>query len=128
MKKFRTYKKHSLVYSLEREGLSFRLTIEKNGAEGVENSSYLVNGQEKELKALLCRLWSCGVTPMSLVYILEDEGYIPQSVENDDELVVKAPCLSRRKKAFVGETLKNVIHGKGKEAEELCDKQTAGVN
>jgi len=124
MKKFRTYKKHSLVYTLEKEGLSFRLTIEKSSSDGVENSSYLVNGQEKELKALLCRLWSCGVTPMSLVYILEDEGYIPQSADNEQELSIKTPCLSRRKHAFVGDTFKSVIHANDKGDEDVFDKQT----
>ncbi len=112
MKKFRTYKKHSLVYSLERENGTFRLSIEKSSREGNECSSYLVNGEEKDLKALLCRLWSCGVTPMSLVYILEDEGYIPQETDSEDGTSVKKTLIVRRKHPFVGDAIKNAIETK----------------
>ena len=112
MKKFRTYKKHSLVYSLERENGTFRLSIEKSSREGNECSSYLVNGEEKDLKALLCRLWSCGVTPMSLVYILEDEGYIPQETDSEDGTSVKKTLIVRRKRPFVGDAIKNAIETK----------------
>lgn len=110
MKKFRTYKKYSLVYSLERKENAFNISIEKNSTSGVESSSYLVNGIEKDLKALLCRLWSCGVTPMSLVYILEDEGYIPQTVLSADEVETKKPVhIVRRKRPYTGKALHSVF-------------------
>ncbi len=98
MKKFRTYKNYTLVYDLEREQNGFVFSIEKNSASGVEKSSYMVFGAESELKGLLCRLWRCGVTPMSLVYILEDEGYLPKPVENEKSEMKPMVHIVRRKR------------------------------
>ncbi len=123
MKKIRTYKKYTVVYELEKEGAAFRIAIEKNGLNGFENSSYVVNGEEKELKALLCRLWACGVTPMSLVYILEDEGYIPSSVDND-EVLIKTDKIVKRKQACLGENLKM----QEKEGDDKCLIAVGGQN
>lgn len=108
MKKFRTYKKYSLVYSLDKEEGVYRISIEKSTETGIEQSCYYVNGVEKELKALLCRLWSCGVTPMSLVYILEDEGYIPQTLLCDDDAKNNSGIV-RRNFSCKGEVLKSVL-------------------
>lgn len=98
MKKFRTYKNYTLVYDLEREQNGFVFSIEKNSASGIEKSSYMVFGAESELKGLLCRLWRCGVTPMSLVYILEDEGYLPKPVENEKSEMKPMVHIVRRKR------------------------------
>lgn len=77
MKKFRTYKHYVLIYDLQRDGNGHVLSIEKSCSEGTEKSSYLIFADECELVQLTLRLWRSGVTPMSLVYILEDEGYLP---------------------------------------------------
>lgn len=110
MKKFRTYKKYSLVYSLDGNNGAYNISIEKTSQTGVESCSYTVNGAERDLKALVCRLWSCGVTPMSLVYILEDEGYIPAEALKFEDL--KPICNShvmRRNSSYTGKTLKAVV-------------------
>ncbi len=86
MKKFRTYKNYTVVYDLERDGFGFIISIEKSGTAGIEKSSYFVHGKECEIKSLVCRLWRSGVTPMSLVYILEDEGYLPKPVSESDNV------------------------------------------
>ena len=122
MKKFRTYKKYSLVYSLEKNDIGYNVSIQKCGENGTEISSYIVNGIEKELKALLCRLWSCGVTPMSLVYILEDEGYIPHdAVENDDGALKASDRIVRRNCPCAGTALKFAIENTG------ADKPLAAI-
>jgi len=110
MKKFRTYKKYSLVYGLEGRNGVYNISIEKSNSSGVESCSYTVNGTERELKALVCRLWSCGVTPMSLVYILEDEGYIPSEALPVKELNPKSisPIVHRRC-SCAGKALKTVL-------------------
>lgn len=127
MKKFRTYKKYTVIYQLEKEDMAYRISIEKDGVNGYESSSYVVNGKEKDLKALLCRLWACGVTPMSLVYILEDEGYIPCGAEEESE--IKSNKIVKRKHACVGKTIEGLsenenadktlvaVGGKGEECE-----------
>lgn len=84
MKKIRTYKNYTLLYDLQKDEGGYILSIEKSGSSGTEKSAYFVSGPECELKELLCRLWRCGVTPMSLVYILEDEGYLPKLVEPEE--------------------------------------------
>lgn len=103
MTKFRTYKKYSLVYNLANNGGTYVISIEKSNANGVEKCSYTVHGNESELKALLCRLWRCGVTPLSLQYILEDEGYITKEC-SDDNIAPKNKNsqIVRRKFPYVG--------------------------
>lgn len=80
MKKIRTYKNYTLIYELEKEEGEYVISVEKFCASGGEKSTYVVSGTECDLKSLVCRMWRCGVTPMSLVYILEDEGYLPKEV------------------------------------------------
>lgn len=82
MKRIRTYKHHVLLYDLEKEGSGYILSIEKSCSDGVERSAYLLYASKCELTQLMLRLWRSGVTPMSLVYVLEDEGYLP--IKYDD--------------------------------------------
>lgn len=96
MKKFRTYKNYTLIYDLEREKGGFVISVEKSGLSGAEKSTYVVHGEECELKSLVCRLWRCGVTPMSLVYILEDEGYLPKEVESPKVKSIPLVHIARR--------------------------------
>lgn len=94
MKKFRTYKHHVLIYDLQRDGNGFVLSIEKSCSEGTEKSSYLIFASECEMVQLTLRLWRSGVTPMSLVYILEDEGYLP--IRYDEETIEENICAVKK--------------------------------
>ncbi len=98
MIKIRTYRNFTLTYRLEPDGNGFAISITKDSSEGCEDSTYKVSGDERELKALVCRMWSCSVTPMSLRYILQDEGYLPQAIA--ENLV-----LNKVPRRFYGKTM-----------------------
>lgn len=96
MIKIRTFKKFTLTYSLERFEEGYVVSIMKDSPEGREISTYTVWGDEIELKALLCRMWGCSVTPISLRYILQDEGFLPQLVEEENIKHVPAVITKRQ--------------------------------
>ncbi|MBQ4647626.1 MAG: hypothetical protein IJB76_00505 [Clostridia bacterium] len=96
MTKIRTYKKFTLVYNLEETDGKYLISIIKDGGGSEERSSYTVWGDERELKALLCRMWGCSVTPMSLKYILQDEGFLPQEVEESKLIHIPATIAKRK--------------------------------
>ncbi len=105
MTRIRTYKNYTLLYDAHREDGGYLFSIEKSGNSGIEKSTYFVHGSEHEFNDLLFRLWRSGVTPMSLVYILEDEGYIPREVDNETgEIKPLVHIVKRRQKKFVPET------------------------
>ncbi len=113
MKKIRTFKKFTLVYSLEKTAQGFYVTISKDDRNGSEVSSYTVNGDEKELKALLCRMWGCSVTPMSLRYILQDEGFLPLPMEEDTIKRIPAVITKRQPiKNVADKELATILTGK----------------
>lgn len=95
MTKIRTFKKFTLFYNIEINDKGYTISITKESAEGREHSAFNVWGEERELKALLCRMWSCSVTPMSLRYILQDEGFLPQPVEEDKLIHISASITKR---------------------------------
>jgi len=130
MTKFRTYKKYSLVYNLENNGAAYVISIEKSNANGVERSAYTVHGSEAELKSLLCRLWRCGVTPLSLVYILEDEGYIIKDKDNDSaEGQIKNGQIVRRQCPYVGKAFSLLAksENKSKALAAACNENTVNT-
>ena len=96
MTKIRTYKKFTLIYNLEQNDGKFLISIIKDSGESEESSSYTVWGDERELKALLCRMWGCSVTPMSLKYILQDEGFLPQEVDESKLIHIPATITKRK--------------------------------
>lgn len=107
MKKFRTYKHHVLIYDLQKEGNGYVLSIEKSCSEGTEKSSYLIFANEYELVQLTLRLWRSGVTPMSLVYILEDEGYLP--IQYDDTADESVSVVKKNAQIIKRDRTKNAI-------------------
>lgn len=107
MKKFRTYKHHVLIYDLQRDGNGYVISIEKSCCEGTEKSSYLVFASECELVQLTLRMWRSGVTPMSLVYILEDEGYLP--ILYDDAIEENICTVKKNGRIIKRDRSKNTI-------------------
>jgi len=60
---------------MEKKGDSFVVSIIKNGRDGEEKSAFTISATENAAAALFKKLKRCGVTPMSLVYIIEDDGF-----------------------------------------------------
>ncbi|MBE6677954.1 MAG: hypothetical protein E7597_04080 [Ruminococcaceae bacterium] len=96
MTKIRTFKKFTLIYNMEKNADGYTVSIMKESVDGTETSAYTVWGDETELKALLCRMWGCSVTPMSLRYILQDEGFLPQIIEDDSIKRIPAAIVKRQ--------------------------------
>ncbi len=96
MTKVRTFKKFTLIYNMEKKTNGYTVTITKESSDGTETSAYTVWGDEIELKALLCRMWGCSVTPMSLRYILQDEGFLPQTIEEERIKRIPATITKRQ--------------------------------
>lgn len=83
------------------------MSITKSDEAGSENSAFIVCGDEMELKALLCRMWGCSVTPMSLRYILQDEGFLPQPIEDDS--VTHIPAIITKRKPIKSVASKEIM-------------------
>lgn len=96
MIKIRTYKRFTLTYELTAENNAYLISITRSESDGTERSSFYVHGDERELKALLCRMWGCSVTPLSLKYILQDEGFLPIAIETRERPIVIQPTIKKR--------------------------------
>lgn len=74
--------KYKILYMLEKCQDGYVLCVEKTTPNEKERVSFFINSSQSDCDELVRKLWACKVTPMSVEYILIDEGFDYKIIKN----------------------------------------------